>query len=345
MPDQSARFKWVAKVSQVALVATIVVLALKAVAAVAVAVMLSLDWAYFSNALMPLAVPVIAAAAVLTMVLSALWLTALYGLIRATVSASAAANSVADRLGPIETLLEDIAASNKRGVDLASLSDQAKSLIFRDREIEAFRETIQADLMKQDYASAETLIDTIEKRFGYADEAVRLRAEVANSRKATKAEKVDIYIGRIQEIVNKHDWARALREAGRLAQMFPDQPKAVALPGLVEAARNRHKRNLLQEYGEAVRKNDIERSIALLRELDKYLTPQEGAALAESARGVFRAKLHNLGVQFAISVADEQWTAAVTTGEEIVTEFPNTRMAHEVREKMELLKARATAKK
>ncbi len=345
MAVQTARFKWVAKVSQIALVATLIVLALKIVAVVAAAIMLSLDWGYFSQTLRPLAGPLVAAGLVVTMVLSGLWLTALYGLIRMVMSCDAAVNSVTDRLGPIETLLEDIAASNKRAIDLASLSDQAKSLIFRDREIEAFRETIQADLIKQDYASAETLIDTIEKRFGYADEAARLRAEVAGSRKATKAEKVEIYIGRIQEIVNKHDWARALREASRLAQMFPDHAKAVALPGLVEAARNRHKRNLLQEYGEAVRKNDIERSIAFLRELDKYLTPQEGAALAESARGVFRAKLHNLGVQFAISVADEQWAAAVSTGEEIVREFPNTRMAHEVREKMELLKARAAAKK
>ena len=89
---------------------------------------------------------------------------------------------------------------------------------------------------------------------------------------------------------------------------------------------------------EAVRVNDVERSIELLKELDKYLTPQEGAALAESARDVFKKKLHNLGVQFAIAVADQNWSFAVATGEEIVKEYPNSRMAREVHEKLELLR-------
>ena len=108
-------------------------------------------------------------------------------------------------------------------------------------------------------------------------------------------------------------------------------------------ARTGHKRSLLQAYGEAVRKNDVDKSIELLRELDRYLTPQEAAALEESVRGVFKAKLHNLGVQFAISVTDQQWADAVATGEEIIREFPNTRMAQEVREKMGLLRSRAQA--
>ena len=84
---------------------------------------------------------------------------------------------------------------------------------------------------------------------------------------------------------------------------------------------------MLQSYGEAVRKKDVDRSIELLHELDIYLTPQEAAALQESARGVFRAKLHQMGVQFAICVTDERWSEAIRAGEDIVREFPNPRMA------------------
>ena len=108
-----------------------------------------------------------------------------------------------------------------------------------------------------------------------------------------------------------------------------------------QPAQARHKRDLLAAYGEAVRNGDIDRSIELLRDLDKYLTPQEGAAMEESARGVFRAKLHNLGVQFSIRVTEEQWREAVQIGRQIVEEYPNSRMAQEVRMKMETLQALA----
>jgi outer membrane protein assembly factor BamD (BamD/ComL family) len=43
-------------------------------------------------------------------------------------------------------------------------------------------------------------------------------------------------------------------------------------------------------------------------------------------------------VQFAIAIADQQWELAVKTGDQIALEYPNSRMAREVREKMELLK-------
>ena len=58
---------------------------------------------------------------------------------------------------------------------------------------------------------------------------------------------------------------------------------------------------------------------------------------------MFRAKLHQLGVQFAIRVTEENWPEAITVGETIIAEFPNTRMAQEVREKVDMLRARAEA--
>ena len=74
-----------------------------------------------------------------------------------------------------------------------------------------------------------------------------------------------------------------------------------------------------------------------------FLTPQEGAALAESARGVFKARLHNLGVQFAIRITDKNWVEALAVGQDIISEYPNSRMAEEVRDRMDLLRQRAGA--
>jgi hypothetical protein len=282
---------------------------------------------------------------ILGMIVAGLWVWTLQGCVRAWVSAEEAARTAASRLRTLETLLEDQAANAHRLVDLSSLSDRAKSLIYRDREIEAFRETVQADLTRQDYASAVQHIEAIEKIFGSAEEAERLRKELEDSRKATQDEKIDQAIVRLQRIVDQHDWAHAQREAQRIVQIFPDHAKVASLPQRIENARLRTKRDLLQQYGEAVGKNDVEKGVKLLRELDRYLTPQEAAALAESARGVFHAKLLNLGVQFSIHVADQRWDDALSTGEEIIRDFPNTRMSQEVGEKIDLLRQRAAAAK
>ena len=141
--------------------------------------------------------------------------------------------------------------------------------------------------------------------------------------------------------MDAHDWAKALRGAQKLQSLFPDNPKVADLPQRVEVERTKRKRQLLSDYDEAVRKNDVDAGIDLLKKLDRHLTPQEAAALEESARGVFKAKLHNLGVQFAICVSDERWAEAVATGEEIMRSFPNSRMSHEVRQKMAQLRTHA----
>ena len=201
--------------------------------------------------------------------------------------------------------------------------------------------TVAPEGRGQDFAAAEALIDQIDKDIGYGEEAQRLRAMVAKSREATIEERLEAAIKRIEKLIGNLDWARALRETKRLTTLFPEDARVGKLAQAIHAARNRRKRDLLQAYGDAARKNDVERSIELLKELDGYLAPPEGAALAESARGVFKARLSNLGVQFAIHVADERWSEAVAAGEQIMREFPNSRMAHEVREKMDALRARA----
>ncbi|MCP4377049.1 MAG: hypothetical protein GY794_12830, partial [bacterium] len=182
------------------------------------------------------------------------------------------------------------------------------------------------------------LIDSIENELGYTEEAQRLRLEIKQSREATIDEKIDAAIKRIQSLLDEQQWDRGLRETKRILKLFPDNDKITALPQRITDAKLDYKKRLLQQYGEAVRKNDIDRGMVLLRELDRYLTPEEGAALQESARGVFKARLRQLGVQFAISVNDQEWDEAVNAGQEIIREFPNSRMAREVRGKLGALK-------
>lgn len=332
MKSNTGRFAWVTKLSRIVLIASLIFIVLSMALAVT-----SLVYVGEYNA----STIISTAAAVLGGLIISGMLIVAFGLVQVWVSAEIHLEELPSQLDRTESLLSDSASNLKDLRELATLSDKAKSLIYREREIEAFHETIHHDMMRQDYQTAEMMIEQIEKDFGYVEEAERMKKELADSRKATMDEKIDAAIGRIQKIVETEDWTRALREAQRMMTVFPDNEKVQSLPQRIDAARQQHKRRLLQEYGEAVRKNDIDTGVELLKKLDGYLTPQEAAALRESARGIFRAKLHQLGVQFAICVNDQNWKEAVISGEQIITEYPNSRMAHEVRQKLDALRSKA----
>jgi len=335
MPDIEGRFAFVGVIARWALILTLVLLTAGLVYTVALAVDEIIAQQATVQSLTTKSLTVLAAVAL------AGWAAVIAGSAKALVANEQAVSLAAGRLERLETLAADQAESARKLCDLASMSEKAKSLLYREKEIETFRETINHELMRQDFAAAEALIDQIDKDIGYGEEAQRLRAMVAKSREATIEERLEAAIKRIEKLIGSLDWARALRETKRLTTLFPEDTRVGKLAQAIHTARNRRKRDLLQAYGDAARKNDVERSIELLKELDGYLTPPEAAALAESARGVFKARLSNLGVQFAIHVADERWSEAVAAGEQIMREFPNSRMANEVREKMDALRARA----
>ena len=242
------------------------------------------------------------------------------------------------QLKRIESLLENQGRDIHNLTGLAQLPDQTKSLIYHEGEFQALRKSIHAMLSKRDYAAAEALIARAESRPDLAEETARLRKDIESARTTIVDKKIVSATLEFHKFLERREWAQAKREAERLETLFPDNPQIAALPSNIRSVWTAHKHALLKEYGEACRVNDVEKSIELLKKLDKYLTPQEGEALAESARDVFKKKLHNLGVQFAIAVTDQQWSLAVTTGEEIIREYPNSRMAREVREKLDLLR-------
>jgi len=252
---------------------------------------------------------------------------------------------ISDHLKRLESLIETLHDSTRRLVDLSQMSDAAKSLLFRQREVEAMEELLHDYLIRQDYAAAEQFADEVARRLGQPEQAQRMRQVIAAARETTMEQKIDAAIKRVHELMDDYQWPRARRVTRRLLRVQGDHPRVAALPQLIHQARSRHKLELLRDYDEAVKRNDIERSIQLLHELDKYLTPQEAAALEESARGVFKARLHTLGVQFSMRVTEENWAEAIAIGHEIMQEFPNSRMAKEVSEKMDRLVALAAQEK
>ena len=56
-------------------------------------------------------------------------------------------------------------------------------------------------------------------------------------------------------------------------------------------------------------------------------------------------KKENLGVRFKMAVQDRNWIDALTVGETIVREFPNSGFANEVRDMLDSLRTRAAGQR
>jgi len=144
-------------------------------------------------------------------------------------------------------------------------------------------------------------------------------------------------------MLERANWDSAAIEATRIGRQFPDSPRVQDLEQRLAEARQRHKLALEQQFLEAAQRNDIELAMDLLKDLDAYLTEAEAEPFRETARGVIGKKRDNLGVQFKMAVHDHEWHKALTVGQQITNDFPNTKMAAEVRSMTPLLRERAKA--
>lgn len=218
------------------------------------------------------------------------------------------------------------------------ISDAAKALTHREQELEAVRKAIRDDIRNEKWEAALNLVSEIEVRFGYRQEAERLRGELEEARSDAIEAKLAEAVELIERQFEMHQWERADREIDRLLHALPNDATALGLRQKMRELKNRHKTELRKFWDEAVRKNDTDHAIELLKELDQYLTASEAAALQESARNVFKEKLLQLGVQFKFAVSERRWNDALETGLELIREFPNARMANEVREALDRLR-------
>ncbi len=226
------------------------------------------------------------------------------------------------------------------------LSEDAKAIAFREKDFNVLKQAIDEEIAKQNWESAEYLIRQMENRFGYRTQAQQLRNKIDQLRKERFEQEIAQEKKKFETFLAEYNWDAAANELAIIKQKFPNAETEIQqLEERLEAAKTSRKKHLLNLWDEAVKKNEVDRGIEILKELDKYLTPSEVAALEESARGVFRAKLHNLGMQFSLLVTEKLWDKAYEVGLEIIKEFPNSRMAQEIRERLDALKEKAQAMK
>lgn len=242
----------------------------------------------------------------------------------------------------------DLVELTRRQTDLAhtvaensSLSEWAKRLMFREKDYEYLRDMIEGAIARQEWDVAAHLIQELADGLGRREESAALSASLASARDATAEERLLHGLERFEKLCAARRWPSATKFAERMLKIYPDDRRVAALPALVQERREQHKQTLLREYDQAVRARDLDRAHDLLLELDSYLSPNEGAALKESARGVFKAKLLQLGVQFSLAVSERAYDRAIASGEAVIREFPNSRYAREIQAMLPTLRARA----
>jgi hypothetical protein len=218
------------------------------------------------------------------------------------------------------------------------ISDAAKAIAFREEDKRSLREAVFERLKRNDFDGAFEIVDEIENHSEYRLLAEELRRQVDDYRNATEDERIDQGMAQVEKLFDGCQWVKASLQIESLIRLHPKTEKIKTLRLQLVERKEERKRILLAAWDDAVTRQETDRSLELLRELDMYLTPNEALALQEAAKDVFRTKLHNLGVQFALAVSDKQWSDALEIGQQIIRDFPNSRMSGEIREKLHVLR-------
>ena len=242
------------------------------------------------------------------------------------------------KLEEVTSALEKIGSGLAQINHSTRVSETAKAIAFRDADRQSLREAVFDKLQQQEFSAAEEIINEIAKRPEYKELAEQLRAQTNRYHDATDQERLNQVISHINKLVDDCQWGRASAQIEGLIKANFENEQAKAMRQVLLDKKQERKRILLAAWDDAIQSQETDRSLEILKELDQYLTPNEGLALQEAARDVFRTKLHNLGVQFAISVTEKRWIDALEIGQNIIADFPNSKMSAEIRCKLDVLK-------
>jgi len=250
-------------------------------------------------------------------------------------SRSASAQGAGDGQGDVLTQLQIIS-------DRMLLSDTAKRIAYRQEDVNALREAIRDDINRKDFDAGLVLVQEMSATFGYREEAEEFRDQIMAARSTETEARINVLLTRLDQLMNEHhDYDQAMADAMKIMRLYPESPRIVNLEQHVLKAREAYKHQVERDFLAAAQKDDVEGAIGLLKLLDQYLSEREAEPFREIARGVIGKKRDNLGVQYKMAIQDKEWIKAIRVGEQIIRDFPNTRMAQEARDYMDALRERA----
>ncbi|MBX3408403.1 MAG: hypothetical protein KF859_00785 [Phycisphaeraceae bacterium] len=239
--------------------------------------------------------------------------------------------------------VDEITRMVREFTDLAALSEDARRVLSRKNDRELLSQAIEEDIANQSWDSAMILVKELADRFGFRTEAEDYRRKIEMARAQTLDTEVSEAIAYLDGLIIQRRWEAAHADAARLLRLYPDSPRVFGLRARIEQAQRSCKEDLERRFLVAAKEGKVEEAVALLKELDAYLTPLEAEPLRELARGVITKAKENLGAQFKLAVQDRDWREAARLGERIINDFPNTRMAAEIRDVIDGIRIRASA--
>ena len=223
----------------------------------------------------------------------------------------------------------------------AALSDDARRVLNRTRERELLCRAIEEDIRSQDWSAAQVLVTELASRFGYEQDAERFRMRIERAR----AEGLDIEINdaikELDHLIVQRHWEEAIAKAEAVSAHFPISPRVKGLRDRVLNARTQYKEEIERRFLLAAQAERVDEAMEIMGELDHYLTEEEAEPFREVARGVIGKAKQNLGAAFKLACQDKQWGIAVSLGQQINEQFPNSRMSQEVAGLMPQLRQRA----
>ena len=226
-------------------------------------------------------------------------------------------------------------------LEAMQMSENAKRILFRDRELELIRKTIQDDFESGDFHAALVLCDQMANVFGAVEEAEAMRTRVQEIIHQHHEERIREEMEQLSTLLDSHQWVEAYQYAAKMRRLYPESPLLHDLEQRIAGVRTEYGHQLEDRFLQAAQNEDIENAMALLRELDGYLTPEEARRIRDTATSVITTYRENLGARFKMAVNDHRWRDANGFGEEIIRQFPNTKMAIEVNEMLETIQVRA----
>ncbi|TVQ61004.1 MAG: hypothetical protein EA379_06900 [Phycisphaerales bacterium] len=258
----------------------------------------------------------------------------------ATIPMALRASSSAEGPSPRESF-DRISQAIERLTHEGGLSETAKRIIHRKEERALLRKAIEQDISLGDYEAALILVKELAERFGYRADAEEFRARIERVRAQTLDKEVIASLESLEKMIRDRHWAESYAEAARITRLYPESHRVAGLRERVDQARSRHKQDLERRFLVCAEREQVDEAMTLLKELDQYLTEEEAEPFRELARGVIGKARDNLGVRFKLAVQDRAWRDAVEVGERIINDFPNSRMAQEVRGMLDMLRDRA----
>ena len=251
--------------------------------------------------------------------------------------------AVAPEMGPVLDEIRALRGSVDRLREYQSLSDDARRVLNRARERDLLLRAIEEDIAAEDWDAAVVLCNELADRFGYREDAEQFRQRVESARSATRDRNVaPPRAARGGRLVPRRG-GPAINHAASIQRLYPDSPRISGLRPRVENAKDRYKTDLERRFLHAAQGESVDEALELLKELDAYLTETDAEPYRELARGIIGKARDNLGASFKLAVRDKRWRDAARIGERIIVEFPNTRMAEEVRSLIDNIRDRAAA--